>query len=136
MYFDVFLNFDGDCRDALDFYAKAFRQEASPPMTYGEAPGFDIPEEHKNRIIYADLPIFGIHLMMADCSPGAHFVRGNNISLSLGTSDADELRRLFEALSDGGEVDMPLGKTFFNELFGMVTDQFGITWQFGLAPAV
>jgi PhnB protein len=134
MSFDVFLNFDGDCRDAVAFYAEVFR--AAIPhdsMTYGQNPG-GAPEADKDRILYASLPIFGHSVMFSDCPSGSNYVKGNNIALTLGTSDTDEIKRIFAALSDGGEIAMPLEKTFFSELYGMVTDRFEITWQLSLTP--
>lgn len=134
MSFDVFINFDGDCRAALEFYAGVFGVEMPTRiMTYGQNPGGSA-EVDKDRILYTFMPIFGCNVMFSDCSSDSGFVKGNNIALSLGTHDADEIRRIFNALSDGGKVKMPLGKTFFNELYGMVTDQFGITWQLSLTP--
>ena len=133
MSFDVFLNFDGDCRAALEFYANVFGLEMPGQiMTYGQAPGFDIEGDAADRVLYASLPIFGCNVMFSDCPPGSHYVKGTNIALTLGTADASEIERLYTALSDGGVVAMPLGKTFFSELYCMVTDKFGITWQISL----
>lgn len=135
MSFDVFLNFDGDCRQAIDFYRGVFCPDAPEhSMTYGQAPGFAGPEADRDRIIYATLPIFGHNVMLSDCPSGSVHLKGTNIALTLGTSDADELRRLYAALADGGEVDMELGATFFSELYAMVTDRFQITWQLSLTP--
>ena len=130
MTFDVFLNFDGDCRDALEFYASVFKLDMPEHiMTYGGAPGMTVPQAGEDRILYANLPIFGCNVMFSDCPPGSEYVKGTNIALTLGTTDANEIKRLYTALSDGGFVAMELGKTFFSELYGMVTDKFGITWQ-------
>ena len=137
MSFDVFLNFDGDCREAMEFYAAAFRLEMPERiMTYGDAPGFEGPEADRGRIIYASLPIFGCNVMFSDCpsAGSAEYVKGTNIALTLGSGDAQEIRRLYAALSEGGEVSMPLGPTFFSELYAMVTDRFEITWQLSLTP--
>ena len=135
MTFDVFINFDGDCRAALEFYAGVFKLDMPGHiMTYGQAPGVSMPETHKDRIIYASLPIFGCNVMFSDCPPDSGYVKGNNIAMTLGTTDAGEIERLYNALSDGGHVKMALGKTFFSELYGMVTDRFGITWQLSLTP--
>jgi len=135
MSFDVFLNFDGDCNEALKFYSTVFNLDMpSDTMTYGQAPGFDVPEEEKGRILYASLPIFSCNVMFSDCPPGATYIKGTNIVLTLGTSDAEEIVRLFAALKEGGKVNMELGETFFSELYGMVTDKFSITWQLSIAP--
>jgi len=135
MTFDVFINFDGDCRVALEFYARLFKLDMPKHiMTYGQAPGFEVQDADKDRILYASLPIFGCNVMFSDCPPGADYVKGTNIALTLGTTDAGEIERLYLALSDGGFVAMPLGKTFFSELYCMITDKFGITWQLSLTP--
>jgi len=134
--FDVFLNFDGDCRDALEFYSDVFGL-AMPEeiMTFGQAPGFSGSEADRERIIYASFPIYGISIMFSDCPAGQEYVKGTNITLSLGTDDAGEIERLYAALSDGGSINRELGNTFFNDYYAMVTDRFGIAWQLGLAPA-
>ena len=135
MTFDVFINFNGDCRAALEFYASVFKLDIPEHiMTYGQAPGFHVQEADKDRVLYASLPIFGSNVMLSDCPPGSEHVKGTNIALTLGTSDASEIERLYAALSDGGVVNMELGKTFFSELYCMVTDKFGITWQLSLTP--
>jgi len=135
MTFDVFLNFDGDCRSAMEFYAKVFNLNAPGNiMTYGQAPNFPVPDDAKDRVLYASLPIFGCNVMFSDCPPGAPYVKGTNIALTLGAPDANEIKRLFSALKDGGHVDMEPGKTFFSELYAMVTDKFGVTWQLSLSP--
>lgn len=135
MSFDVFLNFDDDCLAALGFYAGVFGLEVPAHiMTYGENPGGGVSEADKDRILYASLPIFGCNVMFSDCPSGSEYVKGTNVALTLGTTDAGEIRRIYAALSDGGEVDMPLGKTFFSELYGMVTDKFGVKWQLSQTP--
>jgi len=135
MSFDVFINFDGDCRSAIEFYASVFGVDVPAQiMTYGHAPGDGMAKADRDRILYASLPIFGCNVMFSDCPSGSEYVKGTNIALTLGTPDAEEIKRIFAALSDGGEVAMPLGKTFFSELYGMVTDKFSITWQLSLTP--
>jgi PhnB protein len=134
--FNVFLCFDGDCRAALEFYAKVFKLDAPKHiMTYGQAPGFTGSEADKDRIIYAALPVFGRNVMLSDCPAGSDYVKGTNIALTLeNATDANEIERLFAALSNGGSVNVEPGKTFFSELYAMVTDKFGITWQLSLTP--
>ena len=135
MTFDVFLNFDGDCREAMEFYADVFGLTVPTHiMTYDQMPEGDSGAENAGRILYANLPIFGSNVMFSDCPAGSPFVKGNNIALTLGTPDAGEIQRIFSALSAGGQVAMPLGQTFFSTLYGMVTDKFGITWQLSQTP--
>ena len=134
MSLDCFLVFDGDCRKAIEFYADVFKQEIPKNiMTYGENPeGSSV--ENKDRIIYASIPLSGQNVMFCDCPAGDEHIKGNNISLTLGLSDEAEIKRIFEALANDGEVYMPLGKTFFSGLFGMVCDKFSIIWQLSKIP--
>ena len=135
MSFDVFINFDGDCRAAIEFYAGVFNLGIPESMmTYGEALGFSGPEADKDRIIYASLPIFGSNVMFSDCPSGSDYIKGTNIALTLSTTDANEIKRIYAALCDGGDVHMELGKTFFSELYGMVRDKYDVTWQLSLTP--
>jgi PhnB protein len=133
MSIDIFLFFDGDCRQVLEHYAKIFRQDFPKQiMTYGQNPQ-GASDSDKDRIIYACMPLSGHNMMFADCPSGQEHSKGNNFAVTLGLSDSDEIKRIFGELSEGGEVYMPLEKTFFSELFGMVCDKFGIIWQLSLA---
>lgn len=129
MSLDVFLNFDGDCRRAVEFYAAVFKTEMPEVMTYGQSPGNDAAPADRDRIIYTCMPLFGQNVMFSDCPSGSGYIKGNNFMLTIGLSDEAEIQRIFQALGEGGEVYMPLGKTFFSELFGMVCDKFGVIWQ-------
>ncbi|GHU51060.1 VOC family protein [Clostridia bacterium] len=135
MLLDVFLFFDGDCREAVGFYSNSFGLIQPILMTYGQNPT-GCPEEDMDRILYAMLPVCGSNMMFSDCPSGTPYVKGTNFSVTLGIEDEDELRRVFTALSDGGEVNMPLNPTFFSPLFGMLTDKFGIIWQLSLPAAL
>jgi PhnB protein len=128
MSLDVFLVFNGNCQDALEFYTMIFKQEAKDIMSYGQYPEGS-SDEDKARILYAFMPLFGQNMMFCDCPSHADYVKGNNVMLTLGIGDEEEMKRIFEALAEGGDVCMPLDKTFFSELFGQVVDKFGIFWQ-------
>ena len=134
MTLDTFLTFDGDCLKAIKFYTTVFKQKMPKQiMTYGQNPEGS-SDENKDRVLYASLPLFSQNVMFCDCAAGQEYVKGNNISLTIGLGDEGEIKRIFEALSQGGEVFMPLGKTFFSELYGMVCDKFGIIWQLSKTP--
>lgn len=126
---DVYLTFNGDCREAIKFYAAVFKLDVPHSMSYGESPTGASPAE-KDRILYACMPVFGMNMMFCDCPADSDFVRGNNVMLTISLRDEAELARLFQEFSQGGDVYMPLEKTFFSDLFGMVCDRFGIIWQF------
>lgn len=93
----------------------------------------EVPEELKGRIMHVALPIGseGDILMGSDTFPGMgqEFIEGTNMSLSLHPDSEEETNRIFKALSEGGEVVMPLEKTFWNALYGMCRDKFGINWM-------
>ena len=132
MALQVFVNFDGNCREAVEFYAKVFNTQKPEFMTFGSMPPdpeMVLDEKDKNRIMYTDLNIHDTTVMFCDNMSGMPFVNGNNIALTIVTKDENEIRRLFDELGAGGEVDMELQETFWSNLFGMVTDKFGISWQ-------
>ena len=117
---DIYLNFKNESREAIAFYEKVFQTEASGITTYGEMPGIEqmnLPEEAKNLITNARLNI------------GPELVVGNNVSLVIQTRNEEETKRLFESLAEGGKIEMPLDAVPWAQLYGMVTDRFGINWQ-------
>jgi len=130
-----YLFFDGNARAAFDFYKQVFgvADYETNLMTYGEAPAEYQDDGTTDRIINATMAIPGAapgaFLMLSDQPRIFEYQHGTNVMLVLGFSDPAEQRRVFEALSEGGEVLVPLGKTFFNDLFGIVKDRFGIGWQ-------
>lgn len=139
MALDIFLFFNGNARDAVDFYARVFKAEKPYVMTYGEMPagpegsgciGGPLPESARGLLAYANLKLAGGDLMCSDVPPGMPYTAGNNFAVSYSSRDTAELRRLFAALGEGGKTLMDLQKTFYSELFGMLTDKFGVIWQF------
>jgi PhnB protein len=132
MKIEMFINFDGDCREAVEFYAKVFESEVQQMMAYGDAPpdpNYTVPEADGNRIMYAGLPVGGMVVMFSDVPSGSDYIKGNNIAPTIGSEDKDEITRLYNELKESGEVYMELGQTFFSEWFCMVRDKFGIIWQ-------
>ena len=82
MQLELFINFDGNCREAVELYAKVFNSSVNNLMTYGDAPpdpNYTVPEADKNRIMYAGVPIGGIVVMFMDYPSGSEFTKGNNI---------------------------------------------------------
>ncbi len=132
MKFDLFINFDGECREAVAFYARVFQSEVRDLMTYGTMPpdpGFPVAAADVDKIAYCCVPIFGCNVMFTDTPSGMPFVKGNNLSPTLSADSADEITRIFNELKEGGTVDMPLQKTFWSDLYGCVTDRYGVIWQ-------
>ena len=132
MRLEVFIHFDGNCRQALDFYEKVFNSKVQHLMTYGETPAdpdIRVTDADKDRVCYAGIPVGDITLMFSDVPSNHNFVVGNNISPTFSTDNKDEVDRIYNCLKEEGEVFMELQKTFFSELYCMVKDKFGIIWQ-------
>jgi PhnB protein len=132
MAVDVYLVFNGDCREAVEFYAKVFKTETPQIMTFAESPqspDYQLPEEAKNLVMHARLNIDGSNVMFSDTFPGQPFVKGNNVTLALISKNTEDLKSWYEQLKDGGTVEMELQETFWSKLYGQVTDKFGIHWQ-------
>jgi PhnB protein len=130
---DVYLNFNGNCREAVEYYAEVFGTEKPQIMTFGDSPPnpeFALPEQAKHMVMHARLNILGSNVMFSDCFPGMPFVVGNNISLAVVIKDIDAVRSLFHKLKEGGTVGMELQETFWSKCYGQLTDKFGIGWQF------
>lgn len=135
MAVDVYLNFNGNCREAAEFYAEVFKTEKPQIMTFGEAPqspDYTLPEEAKDLVMHTRLNISGSNVMFSDVFPGSPFIEGNNISLAVVSKDENEIRSAFEALKEGGKVGMELQETFWSKCYGSVKDKFGIEWQLSL----
>lgn len=133
MSVDVYLNFNGNCREAVEFYAQVFETEKPKIMTFGEMPPnpeYPLPEEAKNLIMHTRLNISGSNVMFSDVFPGMPFIEGNNITLSIVSENLDEIKSRFDNLKEGGTVGMELQETFWSKCYGQLTDKFGIGWQF------
>ncbi|WP_339225075.1 VOC family protein [Paenibacillus sp. FSL H8-0332] len=133
MSVDVNLIFNGNAREAVEFYAEVFGIEKNHFMTFGEFPphpDYPLPEEAKNLVMLSRLNIDGSNVRFSDVYPGSPFIAGNNISLSLVNADMDRIKAAFDKLKVGGTVVMELQETFWSKLYGGLIDKFGITWQF------
>lgn len=133
MSVNVYLNFNGNCREAAEFYAEVFGTEKPQIMTFGETPqnpNYPLPEEAKNLVMHTRLTISGSNVMFSDTFPGSPFTVGNNVSLAVVSSNLDELKQQFHKLKEGGTVVMELQETFWSKCYGQITDKFGIIWQF------
>lgn len=133
MQIQPYLFFAGNCEDALGFYETALGATRLAMMRYREspdpAPPGMIPDDWGDKIMHACLQIGDAQVMASDgCgAPGAEQTF-QGFQLALTVKDEAEAERVFAALADGGQVTMPLGRTFFSPRFGMVADRFGVTW--------
>ncbi|MDN4606894.1 VOC family protein [Sporosarcina highlanderae] len=132
MAIDVYLTFNGNCRQAAEFYAEVFNTEKPKIMTFGEAPQnpeYQLPENAKDLVLHTRLNINGSNVMFSDTFPGSHFVQGNNVSLAFVSNDMEEIKSTFDKLKVGGKVAMDLQETFWSKSYGSLQDKFGIEWQ-------
>ncbi len=133
---EPYLFFDGNCEQAIEFYKKALgaevlmtmRYKDMPPEAAAQAQG-KMPPEAANKIMHVSLVIGETRVMAADhCGQGAK-PKFDGFSLSISAPDEATAKKLFNALADGGQIRMPLNKTFFSPCFGMVADKFGVGWM-------
>jgi PhnB protein len=124
-----YLTFNGNAAEALAFYSKAFDGEILFQQTFGDSP-MEVPEGQKNNIMHATFKAGELTLMASDCMPGQAVQTGTNTSLSLNFTSPEAIKKVFAAMSDGAKITMPLEETFWNALFGMMTDKYGINWMF------
>ena len=132
----TYLNFVNQTESAFLFYKKVFGTEfIGPIMRYGEIPGEGekLPAEQKNLVMHIELPILGGHVLMGtDVSDGMGsrpLQSGNQVHINLQPDTKEEADHLFSALSDGGEITMPMEEMFWGGYFGSLMDSFGIYWM-------
>jgi PhnB protein len=127
---NAYLNFNGDCAEALKFYEKVLGAKVEFSSTFGATPMADsVPSEDRNRVMHATLVIDGQTLMASDVLSAMPPAKMSGFALSLNFDTAEEAGRVFAALSEGGQVTMPIEKTFWAEAFGMLVDRFGVPWM-------
>ena len=132
MQIQPYLFFDGSCEQALQFYQRALGAQVETMMRYKDnpepAPPGMVPPGYGDKVMHASVRIGDSVVMAADdCTGGSPKPQGYALALSGG--DAAEARRHFDALAEGGQVTMPLGKTFWSPAFGMLRDRFGVHWM-------
>lgn len=132
MYVQPYLFFDGRCEEALDFYRRKLGAEVTMLMRYKESPDAPppgrVPPGSENKVMHAASRLGDSLIMASDgnCTGKPSF---QGFSLSISVANAAEADRVFGALADGGQVQMPLTETFFSPRFGMVADRFGVAWM-------
>ncbi len=141
MTVNAYLNFDGNCEEAFNFYRSVFGGEFSYVGRFSEMPPQpgqpEMPEKDKNLIMHIGLPISKETTIMGSDTGGewaAYYKPGNNVSLSVNADSKEETDRIFNGLSAGGKITMPLADTFWGSYFGMFTDKFGINWMVSCEP--
>ena len=123
------LPFKGDCKQAFEFYAKTLGGKIAFMMTYGESPmAAQMPPELHDKVMHASLQVDGAMLTGADAPPN-QFEKATGVSVLLSIDDPAQAERVFGAMAEGGQVQMPIQETFWAQRFGMVIDRFGIPWM-------
>jgi PhnB protein len=129
MMLNPYLFYDSNCEAAFKFYEKTLGGKIEMMLRNEEGPPeMASPPERKHKIMHARMSI-GNQVLMASDAPPDHFHKPQGFSVSLTVGDPVEAEHKFKALSEGGSVNMPFGKTFFSKGFGMCVDQFGIPWM-------
>jgi PhnB protein len=132
---NVYLNFNGNCEEAFNFYKSAFGGEFAHVGRFKDMPadsGHKMSAEDAEKIMHISLPISKESVLMGSDTGGEwapNFQLGNNFSISINAASQAEADKLFNALSAGGKVTMPMAKTFWGDYFGMWTDKFGVNWM-------
>ena len=135
---EPYLFFNGRCEEAVEFYRKALGAEVQMMMRYKESPeppkpGM-LPPGFENKIMHASFRV-GETLVMASDGCSTDKAKFEGFTLALAVANEAEADRAFNALADGGQVRMPLAKTFWSPRFGMVADKFGVGWMVSVRPA-
>lgn len=133
---NIYLNFNGNCEEAFNFYKSIFGGEFSYIQRFKDMPPQEgmppIPKDMLGKILHVSLPISKYHILMGSDTGGEwapKYQQGNNFSISISADSKQDADRFFSKLSEGGQVVMPMEKVFWGEYFGMLTDKFGINWM-------
>jgi PhnB protein len=127
-----YLVMDGNAKEAIKFYETALDAQVLFSQSFGEMPEnpeFPLPAEAKDRVGHATIKVGETELMFSDTFPGQPHQTGNQVTICLTTDNPDQAHKFFEALQQGGKVEMPLQETFFSPAYGSLTDKFGVTFQ-------
>jgi PhnB protein len=138
---NIYLTFNGNCEEAFNFYKSVFGGEFPYIGRFKDMPpgeGGNLNPGDAERIMHVSLPISKETVLMGSDTGGdwaSNYKQGNNFAISITADSKNEAEKLFNGLSSGGIVTMPLGKTFWAESFGMLIDKFGISWMMSVEQA-
>ncbi|TRX70432.1 VOC family protein [Carboxylicivirga sp. M1479] len=128
-----YVTFQNGCEEAFNFYKKVFGGDFEYIGRFKDMPAeFKVPDSEVEKIMHISLRISKDTVLMGSDSSAAFgppVKVGNNISISINTESESEAKDLFKGLANDGQVNMPLEKTFWGSLFGVLTDQYGINWM-------
>lgn len=129
---EVYLNMNGNAREAADYYARALGGEVTFLMTGEQMPEADrrnLPAGMEGKVMHANVTTFAGQIMLSDNFPGQECLPSPAMNITLSHTDEDKIRAAFEALAKDGQVGMPLEPSFFSKLFGVVVDKYGFCWM-------
>jgi PhnB protein len=130
MQINMYLLFNGNCEEAMNYYKEALGGKIDTIVRYSDAP-MPYAEDQKDKIMHGILNIDGTQIYFSDSGAKANVTIGTNFSISLSFKSDEEIKKAFNALTaDGGKITMPLQDTFWGAKFGTFTDKFGINWMF------
>lgn len=134
---DIYLHFKDQAAEAIAFYEKVFKTEPAQIMTFGQMPHDDehpVDDNIKDLVLNSSLKINDTNVMISDSPEGMAppIVVGNNVALVYNAKTAEDASDIFQQLTNNGAVLLPLEKTFWAELYGMVKDQYGVMWHINL----
>ena len=128
----TYLNFQGEAKQALDFYVSVFGTKPNRVETFGGMPAnpdYPLPEGTADYIAHAEIEVMGGKIMISDVFPDMPFTKGNNLSIMIQHEDPEVLKSVFNKLSEGADIAMELQETFWSKCYGGLTDKFGVGWQ-------
>ena len=129
MTLNPYLAFNGNCKEAMEFYKDCLGGELMMQTVGESGQTGHMPPGSENNIMHARLTKDGVDILMASDGTGQEVTQGTNISLSINCTSDEEIKSLFEKLSAGGKVTMPLADQFWGATFGMLTDKYGFHWM-------
>jgi len=124
----AYLSFEGKCEEATRFYCEVLGGTGYNIDIYKNAP-IECPEEYKEKVLHGEFVFNGNKIFFSDSFPGQKVVFGDSVSLTLEIFDEETLVRVYEQLSEGGKIIMPLQDTFWGAKFGSFADKYGIVWS-------
>lgn len=130
MQINAYLVFNGNCEEAFNFYARCLRAEIAMLQRFGDTPGCEgMPASQRDKVMHVRLQAGDQVLMASDNHPDHPYEGVKGCSIALSVDQAEEADRIFNELSQGGTVAMPMQETFWAKRFGMLTDRFGVPWM-------
>jgi len=131
-----YLNFAGNAEEAFNLYRSVFGGEFSSVVRFKDFPieGVSIPEKNQDKIMHIALPIGGDDILMASDTLHRELVQGNNAYVSVHPTSKEEADRIFKALSEGAEIEMPIADQVWGGYYGALKDKFGVMWMVNYSP--